>query len=126
MMHCEAQANTCAGICDLHFLSPESEAASLSPTAGRYTKKAMIARRTREGVQERLCAGCQRYTFDALRCGRCKSVYYCSRSCQVGKEDRLKHHSHNWFCPVQLAAGVPLILVPERDQLMTTSMLCWS
>jgi hypothetical protein len=52
-------------------------------TTLRYLRKAMAARRVREIARERRCHCCRRYCFDAMRCGACKEVYYCSPHCQV-------------------------------------------
>lgn len=51
-------------------------------TSLRYMKRTMSARRLREIARERQCNWCKRYSFDALRCSACKSVYYCDASCQ--------------------------------------------
>ena len=52
-------------------------------TSIRYMKRTMAARREREIARERQCNWCQRYSFDALRCAACKSVYYCNSNCQL-------------------------------------------
>jgi len=51
-------------------------------TSLRYLKRTMSARRVREIAHERQCNWCKKYSFDALRCAACKSVYYCDSNCQ--------------------------------------------
>ena len=51
-------------------------------TSLRYLKRTMSARREREIARERQCNWCKKYSFDALRCAACKSVYYCNSECQ--------------------------------------------
>lgn len=51
-------------------------------TTFEYTKKALAARRVRAIAQERQCLFCERFCFDAKRCGACKEAWYCGSECQ--------------------------------------------
>lgn len=64
-------------------------------TSFRYLRKIAAVGRIREVARERQCNWCQRYTFDARRCGACKEVYYCDSTCQ--KNDWM-HGGHRLVC----------------------------
>ena len=64
-------------------------------TSFRYLRKSTAVVRVREVARERQCNWCQRYTFDARRCGACKEVYYCDSNCQ--KND-WTHGGHRLYC----------------------------
>ena len=57
-------------------------AAVMEATQFRYMKCVMVARREREVASERQCHWCQRFSFDAMRCGGCKAAFYCNSVCQ--------------------------------------------
>jgi ankyrin repeat protein len=77
--------------------------AVMEATTFRYMRKATAARRVREGAQERQCASCQRYSFDALRCGACRAAFYCGCECQ--RRD-WTHGGHRLWCvPVPQSEG---------------------
>lgn len=64
-------------------------------TSFRYLRKIAAVSRVREVARERQCNWCQRFTFDARRCGACKQVYYCDSGCQ--KND-WTHGGHRLVC----------------------------
>ena len=61
---------------------------------------------------QRLCQGCQRYTFDAMRCAACKGAYYCSRACQ---ERDWTSGGHRLWCTPAAAPAAPVSAAADDE-----------